>query len=133
MKKIDPQTQDWLRPEYKRPDLGELVRGRYAGTQVEFAELVGLLIVCIGQDEQIHFLHHSIGNNLAGHKRGDWTYEIDNSNQITLRFWISEFKSVAQSIPNPTSIMSLAERTELQNLITEHVGLLKCKVAELKS
>ncbi|HZE68777.1 MAG TPA: hypothetical protein VE135_04515 [Pyrinomonadaceae bacterium] len=39
MKKINPEIDDWLRPEFKRAELGELVRGKYAVTHVEFSEL----------------------------------------------------------------------------------------------
>jgi hypothetical protein len=55
MKKIKPEMDDWLRPEYKRTDFGELVRGKYAGTHLEFADLVRLLIACIGKHEKIQF------------------------------------------------------------------------------
>jgi len=30
MKKAKPEANDWLRPEYKRGDLGHIVRGKYA-------------------------------------------------------------------------------------------------------
>ena len=30
MKKVKSETNDWLRPEYKRSDLGPIVRGKYA-------------------------------------------------------------------------------------------------------
>jgi len=30
MKKVKSEAGDWLRPEYKRSDLGPIVRGRYA-------------------------------------------------------------------------------------------------------
>lgn len=30
MKKIKSEANDWLRPEYKRSDLGPIVRGKYA-------------------------------------------------------------------------------------------------------
>ena len=30
MKKAKSEINDWLRPEYKRSDFGELVRGKYA-------------------------------------------------------------------------------------------------------
>ena len=40
MRKISEEVDDWLRPEYTRSESGELVRGKYAATQVEFAELV---------------------------------------------------------------------------------------------
>ena len=83
MKNIKRDSDNSLRPEYRRSDFGEFVRGKYATTQVEFAELVRLLIACIGEDEGLEFTHHSIGNTRAGHKFGDWTYEIDNANKIT--------------------------------------------------
>lgn len=30
MKKVKSELKDWPRPEYKRSDLGEIVRGKYA-------------------------------------------------------------------------------------------------------
>jgi len=30
MKKVKSEANDWLRPEYRRSDLGPIVRGRYA-------------------------------------------------------------------------------------------------------
>ena len=30
MKKVKSEANDWLRPEYKRADLGPIVRGKYA-------------------------------------------------------------------------------------------------------
>ena len=30
MKKVKSELNDWLRPEYKRSDLGAIVRGKYA-------------------------------------------------------------------------------------------------------
>ena len=30
MKRVKSELNDWLRPEYKRSDFGELVRGKYA-------------------------------------------------------------------------------------------------------
>ena len=30
MKKVKSESNDWLRPEYKRNDLGPIVRGKYA-------------------------------------------------------------------------------------------------------
>jgi len=29
-KKVKSEANDWLRPEYRRSDLGEIVRGKYA-------------------------------------------------------------------------------------------------------
>src|SRR5678816_1524189 len=132
MKKIRPEMDDWLRPEYRRSDFGELVRGKYAATQVQFAELVSLILGCLGEDQNIVFERHSTGNNLAEHKRGDWTYEIDNGNQITLRYWLNEFGNLAEPVSNSPVISTLSERTKLQNQLIEHFSSLKAKVAELK-
>lgn len=128
MKKISEEINDWLRPEYERTELGELVRGKYASTQVEFAELVHLMIACIGEDEGLRFERHSLGNNLAKHRAGDWTYEIDNAHQVTLRYWINEFRSVEESVSNLPVITHPRERTELQSTLRKHILLLKDKV-----
>ena len=132
MKKIRSEMDDWLRPEYDRSDLGELVRGKYAATQLEFAELVALMIACIGEDNNIQFEHHSKGNYLARHKKGDWTCEIDNANQITLRYWLSEFTNIAEEVSNSVSVMAAEEREELQKLLLHHVLALKAKVFSQK-
>lgn len=131
MKNIRKELDDSLRAEYTRSDFGEMIQGKYATTQVDFAELVGLLLTCIGEDKNLNFTHHSAGNYLAGHKQGDWTYEIDNANQITLRYWINEFRSVDEQISNPTGITTPQERSELQNLLLTHVRNLKAKVDTL--
>jgi hypothetical protein len=128
MKKTEPEIDDWLRPEYSRSELGELVRGKYAVTQVEFAELVKLTIACIGEDEGLHFEHHSPGNYLAGRKAGDWTYEIDNANQVTLRYWLNEFRSVEEPISNPPVITNSKELSELHNSLRKHVRILNDSV-----
>ncbi|MGI9065894.1 MAG: hypothetical protein ACR2HX_05745 [Pyrinomonadaceae bacterium] len=112
MKNIKADTEDSLRPEYKRSDFGELIRGKYATSQVDFQQLTEVLLTCIGEDEGIGFKHHSAGNRLANHKAGDWTYEIDNANQITLRYWLNEFGSIEEVIANPTSVATPRHRTE---------------------
>ena len=131
MKKVDVEPEDTLRPEYKRSDFGEIVRGKYATTEVDFHQLVQTLLTCIGEDEGLRFVHHSIGNYLAQHKPGEWTYEIDNSNQITLRYWLSEFGSMEESIVNPTSVITHKDRTELHEALIAGVTNLKTNVAEL--
>ena len=131
MKNIRHDVDDSLRPEYTRADFGELVQGKHATTQVEFAELVRLLITCIGEDEGLKFRHHSIGNYLSDHKPGDWTYEIDNANQITLRYWLNEFKTLEEPISNPYRIITPQERSDLQNLLLKHVHILKTRVGAL--
>lgn len=129
MKNIEHEVEDDLRPEYKRSDFGELVRGKYGVTQVEFAELCGLLLACIAEDEGLIFSHHSIGNYLADHRHGEWTFEIDNSNQITLRFWLTEFSSICEELSNPPSIVSPEHQALLQTALVNGVKRLKEKAA----
>ena len=131
MKNIRHDTDDSLRAEYKRSDFGEMVRGKYALTQIEFSELVRLLLGCIGEDIGLTFINYSRGNYLAGHKRGDWTYELDNANQITLRYWLGEFRSIEESISNSPCVTNAKEKSELQKLLIDHVHALKTKVDTL--
>ncbi len=128
MKNVRQDLDDSLRPEYRRSDFGEMIQGKHATTQIEFAELVRLLLACLGEDEGLKFGHHSAGNYLAGHKVGDWTYELDNANQITLCYWLSEFGRIDERISNPSCINTPQERSELQNLLVNHVRTLKAKV-----
>jgi hypothetical protein len=102
--------------------------GKYAVTEVEFGQLLHSLLTCIGEDEGIKFNHHSIGNRLADHSLGDWSYETDNANQITLRYWLNEFASIEQAVTNPTSVMTPQDRTELQNALLAGVRDLRIKV-----
>lgn len=127
MKNIKSELDDSMRSEYKRSDFGKLIRGKYATTEVDFAELTALLLACIGEDEGIKFIHHSIGNYLADHHLGDWTYEIDNANQITLRYWLNSFRSVSETISNPPCIMTPKERSELQDALLKGVRSLKAR------
>jgi hypothetical protein len=131
MKNIREELDDSLRPEYTRSDFGEMIQGKYATTQVDFAELAGLLLACIGEDENLTFKRHSAGNYLAGHKHGDWTYEIDNASQITLRYWVNELRSIEEQISNPSCITTPHQRSNLQNLLLSHVRNLKANVAAL--
>ena len=132
MKNIEADPEDTLRPEYKRSDFGEIIRGKYATTQVDFHQLTEVLLACIGEDEGMTFMHHSIGNYLANQKPGDWIYEIDNANQITLRYWLSEFGSIEEAISNPTCVMTPKDRRELQDALVKGATGLKTKVAVLK-
>lgn len=130
MKNIRHDIDD-LRPEYKRSDFGEMVTGKYALIHLELAEFVRLVIACIGEDEGMTFTFHSQGAQHA-HKAGDWTYEIDPANQITLRYWLTGFHSIEDVIPNaPPCVTTPQERTVLQNLLTEHVRALKARVSAL--
>jgi hypothetical protein len=129
MNNIKSELNDWGRQEYKRSDLGEIVRGKYAATQVDFAELTALLLAVIGEDDGIKFTHHSIGNYLADHRSGGWTYEIDNTNQITLRYWLDSLRNVSEEISNPPCVMTPKERSELQGALLEGMKKLKAKVS----
>ena len=131
MKNLRTDTSDSLRPEYRRSDFGEMVRGKYARTQVEFAELVQLFIACIGEETGLKFVHYSPGNRLSGHNLGDWTYEFDNSNQITLRYWLNELSSLEESISNPPCVTTDQERSDLHNLLFDHVQALRTRVDAL--
>jgi hypothetical protein len=42
MKKPETEKDDWLRPEYRRSDLGEVVRGKYASRLSEMTNIVVL-------------------------------------------------------------------------------------------
>jgi|GEM_PF-3798238 len=112
-------------------------------SKIDHARLVGwiyaqrgtkaLLVTCVGEDEGVNLVHHSIGNQHAGHKRGDWTYEIDNAHQITLRYWLNEFRSIAETVTNSPCVTTPQERSDLQKLILHHVRTLKAQVDRLKS
>lgn len=130
MKNVRQDLEDSLRAGYRRSDFGEMVKGKYASTQVAFTELVRLLIACIGEDEGLTLTHHSIGNHRAAHKAGDWTYEMDDTNQITLRYWLNEFQSLEEPISNP-ACATTEERSHLQELLSKHMRLLKTKVDAL--
>lgn len=129
MKSIKSELEDTMRPEYKRSDFSKLVRGKYAAAQVDFAELTALLLAVIGEDDGIKFVHHAIGNSRADHHFEDWTYEIDNGNQITLRYWLNEFRSIEEALSNPTVVMTPKERTDLQQALFKGVTDLRAKVA----
>jgi hypothetical protein len=131
MKNLRQDRSDSLRPEYTCSDFGEMAQGKYATTQLQFYELAQLLLTCIGEDEGLTFTHHSSGNHLAGHNSGQWTYELDNANQITLRFWLNEIANIEEPISNPVSVTNPQERSELQNLLVSHVRALKTRVKEL--
>ena len=130
MKNIKPELDDSMRAEYKRSDFGEIVRGKYAATQVDFAELTALLLAVIGEDDGIKFTQHSIGNYLADHRSGEWTYEIDNANQITLRYWLDSLKNVSEETSNPPCVTNPKDRSELQSALLEGVKKLKAKVSD---
>jgi hypothetical protein len=83
------------------------------------------LLVCIGEDEDVNFTHHSTGNRLANHNSGDWTYEIDNANQITLRYWL---RNVSEEISNPSCVKTSKQRAQLQDALLKGVTNLKAKV-----
>jgi len=131
MKNIRQDPGDSLRPEYKRSDFGELVQGKYATPTLQFAEIVQLLSVCIGEDEGLIFTKHLPDNRLVGHSSGDWTYEIDNANRITLRFWLNQFASIEEPISNADRVSNSQGRSDLQSLLFTHVRALKSRVDAL--
>lgn len=131
MKNIEADSEDTLRLEYKRSDFGEIIRGKYATTQVDFHQLTEALLACIGEDEGMKFSHYSIGNYLAKQKPGDWTYEIDNANQITLRYWLSEFGSIEEAVAASPNIMTPKERSELHDALVKSTKILKSKLPPL--
>ena len=132
MKNVRQDLNDSLRPEYRRSDFGEMVEGKYAYTQLEFADLVHLLATCAGEDETVNLVPYPMGNHLADHKQGDWTYEINNANQITLRYWLNEFRSIEEPLTNPHCITTPEERSELKKLIQHHLRTLKARVDQIK-
>lgn len=128
MKNIKDDLDDSLRPEYRRSDFSEMVQGKHATAQIEFAELVSLLLACIGEDEGVKFSSES---QLAHHRAGDWTYEIDTANQITLRYWNNELVSVDEVISSPCCITTAEGRAELQNTLLTHVRTLNVQAKRL--
>ncbi|HEX5887737.1 MAG TPA: hypothetical protein VFY61_03495 [Pyrinomonadaceae bacterium] len=131
MKNVRQELDDSLRAEYKRSDFGEMVQGKYATTQVELAEIVRLLLACIAEDGGLKFIQHSAGVPCASRKQGDWTYEFDDANQITLRYWISEFGSIEESVSNPHGVNNAQERSALQQLLLKQLRTLKTRVDAL--
>lgn len=132
MKNIEVESEvEELRPEYKRSDFGEFVRG--AVTQVEFAERVGLLMACIGADEEITFRSRSEGNYRDQPDAGEWTFEIGHSdNQITLSHWLSGWDNISEQLSNPPCIFTAEDNNNLINALTAGVKALKAKVADRK-
>ena len=131
MKKNIRQDFDELRPEYTRAEFSASVKGKHAFAQLELSEFVRLLIVCIGEDEGLKFSNQSCCDSLSPRHAGDWTYEIDSANQITIRYWLDEFSNIDEPISNPPSVITPQERSELQALLTKHVQVLKSRVSAL--
>ena len=129
MRKITSETDDWLRSEYRREDLGDFVQGKYPISEVEFAQLVALLMAMIGEDNDIQIEPLSKSNHLARRTEGDWTYELDHANQISLHYWQSEFTSIVEHISNPPCVTTDLERQQLQRMLSHHVRALKAKVS----
>jgi hypothetical protein len=130
MKNIEVEPEiDELRPEYRRSDFGEFVRG--AVTQVEFADRVALLMACIGEDEEITFRSRSEGNYKDQPDVGDWTYEIGHSdNQVTLRHWLGGWDNISEQLSNPPCIFTAEDNNNLIDALTAGVRALKAKVAD---
>jgi hypothetical protein len=131
MKNINQDLSDSLRPEYRRPDFGEMVRGKHAKSQVEFAELVRLLLTCIGEDEGLTFIPQSPGQHVAISQRGDWTYEVGDANQITFRWWLNETECLEEAIVNAPGVTDDQGRSELQSRLLHHIHALRSRVDAL--
>jgi hypothetical protein len=123
------QDYDDLRPEYSRADFAGSVRGKYAYVEFEFAQYARALLYCVADDEGLTFTNHSKDDDRARRRRGDWTCEIDDANQITLRYWLSASANIEEPMSNPSSISNPQLREELQTLLTTHIRALKTKVA----
>ena len=127
MKNFRQDIDDSLRSEYKRSDFGEMVRGKYSDREVEVAKVVGLLLACVGEDEGLKFIHH-LPADRSRRKSGDWTYEFDAANQITLRYWLSECGSIEERIIPAPSVNTAQERSDFQNVLLDHVRSLKTRI-----
>jgi hypothetical protein len=121
MKNIRQDADDSLRAEYKRSDFGEMVLGKHAAAPIEFAELVRILLACIGEDEGLKFFNEVSRNS------NDWTYSIDEDNQITLRYWVNEFESIEERLSTQCCITTPEERATLQNQLLHHVSTWKVR------
>jgi hypothetical protein len=128
MKNIRQDANDSLRPEYRRSDFGEMTRGKYAGAQIEFAELVYLLLTCISEDEGMRFINHASHNQIHP---GAWTYEIGEANQVTLRYMLNEGADIEERVTSFSAVITSQDRTEFQKLLQVHVSKLKAKVDAL--
>lgn len=132
MKNTDVESEiDELRPEYKRSDFAKFDRG--AVTQVEFSERVSILLACIGEEENLNFVLQTFGSVGAEHQRGDWTYEIDNGNQVTLRYWLNSLGNIEINVTNPPCIFTAEDNNTLIDALTSGVSSLKAKVADHSS
>ncbi len=126
MKNIREYFDD-LRPEYKRSDFGEMVTGKHAVVDLALAEFARLLIACIGEDEGLTFILHR-GKPPVRRKAGDWTYEIDTADRITLRYWLNKIESIDEPVSNQPGVRTPQERAALQDLLEKHVQQLRTKV-----
>ena len=93
-------------------------------------ELTGLLLACIAEDEGLEFKYHSHASVFADRTQGDWTYEADNHNQVTLRYWRNPTTSFAEKVSNPVAVSNAEERKELQAALTQGVQNLKAKISQ---
>ena len=125
MKNIKQDPDDSLRPEYSRSDFGEMIQGKYATAPIQFAELVRILLACIGEDEGLKFINQP-ENQLSTHNSNSCTYTIDNANQVTLRFRVNA-ECIEERISTPCYITTPEERTKLQDQLLHHVRILKAK------
>ena len=123
MKTIRQDVDDSLRPEYKRSDFGEMIQGKHAASPVEFAELVRILLTCIGEDEGLRFIE----SHGAARNSNDWTYAIDADNQLTLRYTVNETECIEEQISAQCCVTTPEDRAKFQNQLLRHVRALKAK------
>lgn len=130
MKNIRQELDDSLRPEYKRSDFGEMIQGKHAATPIEFAELVRILLACIGEDEDLKFINQPASQGSALHSH-DFTYSIEDANQITLRYYLNDQEFIEERIATQCCITTPEERARLQDQLLRHVHTLKARAGLL--
>ena len=124
MKNFKHDLDDSLRPEYRRSDFGEMIQGKHATAPIDFGELIRILLACIGEDEGLKFVN---ANQRSAHHAHDFTYTIDRTNQITLRYWVNDRECIDERIAAHRSITTPEERAKLQDQLQHHVHTLKTK------
>lgn len=130
MKNFKEDWTDTLRPEYKRSDFGEFTIGKYANIPVDFAEMARLLLVCLGEDEGLHF-HNAA--NLTVPKPGDWTYSFDVPNQMRLSYWIDTHTRIDETVTGPLKVSSPKESANLRDLIHDRFNVIKESIRFVES
>jgi hypothetical protein len=126
MKNIRQDLDDSLRPEYRRSDFGEMIQGKHAATPIEFAELVRILLACIGEDEDLKFINQPENQRFA-QPSNYFTYTVEDANQITLRYYINDQECIEERIATQCCITTPEERAKFQDQLLHHVRALKSR------